>query len=430
MEILLVPNEVLRLKAQKLTKITKEDINIAHQMMNTMIKAPGVGLAANQVGILKQIVTINFEDKENNKKANYILFNPSIIEYSEEKTIMEEGCLSLPEQYADVERPKQIIVEYTDENEKLIKREIDGYEARILQHEIDHLSGKLFVDYLSSLKRNILIKKVKKLQNLKKKMNDKKIIFMGTPHIAAQHLQYLIDNSLNIVGVFTQPPRKKNRGMHIEESPVHQIAKKINLKTFYPNSIDYSVIEKIKSLNPDIIIVVAYGIILPSQFLNIPKFGCINIHVSLLPRWRGAAPIEHALLAGDAKTGISVIKISPKLDAGDILYQESLKISEDMYSDELTSALTNLGKRTMLEVLPIIFEKNISSNKQDSNKVTYAKKFTSNDRKINFNNSTNQVYNHIRAHGPKPGSWFVYRGERIKILRAVKKKIKVSNLQY
>ena len=247
---------------------------------------------------------------------------------------------------------------------------------------------------------------------------------MGTPHIAAQHLQHLIDNSLNIIGVFTQPPRKKNRGMRIEESPVHQIAKKNNLQTFYPNSIDYSVIEKIKSLNPDIIIVVAYGMILPSQFLDIPKFGCINIHVSLLPRWRGAAPIEHALLAGDVKTGISVIKISPKLDAGDIIYQVSLKITEDMYSDELTSALTNLGKRTMLEVLPIIFEKNISSNKQDSKKVTYAKKFTSNDRKINFNNSTTQVYNHIRAHGPKPGSWFVYRGERIKILKATKHKDK------
>ena len=255
-------------------------------------------------------------------------------------------------------------------------------------------------------------------------MNDKKIIFMGTPHIAAQHLQHLVDNSLNIVGVFTQPPRKKNRGMHIEESPVHQIAKKNNLQIFYPSSIDYSIIEKINSLNPDIIIVVAYGIILPSELLDIPKFGCINIHVSLLPRWRGAAPIEHALLAGDTKTGISVIKISPKLDAGDILYQESLNISEDMYSDELTVGLTNLGKKTMLEVLPLIFEKNISFNKQDSNQVTYAKKFTSNDRKINFNNSTNQVYNHIRAHGPKPGSWFVYRGERIKILKAIKHKDK------
>ena len=165
MEILLVPNELLRQKANRLINITCEDIKIANQMMDTMIKAPGVGLAANQVGILKQIITINFEDKENDKRANYILFNPSIIEYSEEKVIMEEGCLSLPEQYADIERPKKIFLEYIDENEKNIKKEIDGYEARILQHEIDHLSGILFVDYLSSLKRNIIIKKVKKLKN-------------------------------------------------------------------------------------------------------------------------------------------------------------------------------------------------------------------------------------------------------------------------
>jgi len=164
MEILLVPNEFLRQKAKRLINITNEDIKIANQMMDTMIKAPGVGLAANQVGILKQIVTINFEDKENDKRANYILFNPSIIEYSDEKVVMEEGCLSLPEQYADIERPKKIVLEYIDENQKTIKKEIDGYEARILQHEIDHLSGKLFVDYLSSLKRNIIIKKVKKLK--------------------------------------------------------------------------------------------------------------------------------------------------------------------------------------------------------------------------------------------------------------------------
>ena len=164
MEIILVPHPVLRQKAKKLNNIQEEDIKIANKMMEVMKKAPGIGLAANQVGILKQIVTINFDDIENNKKANYILFNPSIINYSKEKIVMEEGCLSLPEQYADVERPKKIIIEYTDQNRKFITREVVGYEARILQHEIDHLSGKLFVDYLSSLKRNILIKKVKKLQ--------------------------------------------------------------------------------------------------------------------------------------------------------------------------------------------------------------------------------------------------------------------------
>ena len=170
MEILLVPNPVLRQKANRLKNIQKEDINIANKMMEVMIKAPGVGLAANQVGILKQIVTINFEDKERNKQSNYILFNPSIIKYSKETVVMEEGCLSLPEQYAEIERPKEIVVEYINENKKTIRKKADGYEARILQHEIDHLSGKLFVDYLSSLKRNILIKKVKKIQkNLYKK---------------------------------------------------------------------------------------------------------------------------------------------------------------------------------------------------------------------------------------------------------------------
>ena len=251
-------------------------------------------------------------------------------------------------------------------------------------------------------------------------MQDKKIIFMGTPDIAAQHLNVLFKKNLNIVGVFTQPPRKKNRGMRIEKSEVHQIAEKNNIEVFYPTSIDVTVLEKVKSLEPDLIIVIAYGIILPSKFLNIPKYGCINIHVSLLPRWRGAAPIEHALLAGDEKTGISVISISPKLDAGDILMQESFAIDKDINSDDLTINLTNLGKKTLMETLPLLFENKLIRKKQDESKVTYANKFISEDRKINFYNSSDDVYNHIRAHGPKPGSWFTYRGERIKIIKAKK----------
>ena len=251
-------------------------------------------------------------------------------------------------------------------------------------------------------------------------MIDKKIVFMGTPDIAAQHLNILIENNLNIVGVFTQPPRKKNRGMRIEESEVHQIAKKNNIEVYYPSTIDDIVIEQTKSLEPDLIIVVAYGIILPTSFLNIPKYGCINIHVSLLPRWRGAAPIEHTLLAGDDKTGISIINITPKLDAGDILMQEIFSLDKNMYSDDLTLNLTNLGKKTMMHTLPLLFENKIIGKKQDENKVTYANKFLSEDRKINFHNSTEDVYNHIRAHGPKPGSWFTYKGERIKIIKAKK----------
>ena len=251
-------------------------------------------------------------------------------------------------------------------------------------------------------------------------MKDKKIIFMGTPDIAAQHLNILIENNLNVVGVYTQPPRKKNRGMRIEKSDVHKIADKKNIKVFYPSTIEDTTIEQVKNLEPDLIIVIAYGIILPTKFLNIPKYGCINIHVSLLPRWRGAAPIEHALLAGDLKTGISIISISPKLDAGDILMQESFQIDKDMNSSDLTLNLTNLGKKTLMKTLPLLFENKIIGKKQDERKVTYANKFTSEDRKINFYNSADDVFNHIRAHGPKPGSWFTYKGERIKIIKAKK----------
>ena len=251
-------------------------------------------------------------------------------------------------------------------------------------------------------------------------MKDKKIIFMGTPDIAAQHLNILIENNLNVVGVFTQPPRKKNRGMRIEKSDVHQIAEKNNIEVFYPTSIDNIVAEQVKSLEPDLIIVIAYGIILPSKFLYIPKYGCINIHLSLLPRWRGAAPIEHALLAGDVKTGISVISVSPKLDAGDILMQESFALDTYMNSDDLTLNLTNLGKKILMKFLPLLFENKLIRKKQDESLVTYANKFLSEDRKINFYNSADDVYNHIRAHGPKPGSWFTYKGERIKIIKAKK----------
>jgi len=161
-KILYVPNPLLRQKAKKIETVGKEEINIAQNMKKIMIKAPGVGLAANQIGILKQIVTIAFLDREKNKTIEYNLFNPKIINFSKEKIVMEEGCLSLPDQFAEIERPKKIVLEFLDDSNNLIKKEADGVESRILQHEIDHLSGKLFVDYLSSLKRNIIIKKVQK----------------------------------------------------------------------------------------------------------------------------------------------------------------------------------------------------------------------------------------------------------------------------
>ena len=167
-KLLFVPNPLLRQKAEKIKEVTNKEIFIAKKMKEIMLKAPGVGLAANQIGILKEIVTVSFVDQNTKNQIEYSLFNPNIISYSKEKVVMEEGCLSLPNQFAEIERSEKITVEYLDEKNLLVKKQADGIEARILQHEIDHLSGKLFVDYLSSLKRNIIIKKVQKFLKNKK----------------------------------------------------------------------------------------------------------------------------------------------------------------------------------------------------------------------------------------------------------------------
>ena len=163
-QILYVPDPILRQTSENIKKITSKEIDISKKMIDLMLKAPGVGLAANQIGILKKIVTINLPNDNNEKNKIYTLFNPIITSYSKKKVIMEEGCLSIPKQFADIERPENITIEYLNEKNEKIKEKKQGYEARILQHEIDHLYGRLFIDYLSSLKRNIIIKKVLKLK--------------------------------------------------------------------------------------------------------------------------------------------------------------------------------------------------------------------------------------------------------------------------
>ena len=251
-------------------------------------------------------------------------------------------------------------------------------------------------------------------------MNNKKIIFMGSPRIASDYLKELIKNNFLISAVLSQPPRKKSRGMKIIESEVHQLASKNNIEVFCPNIFDRNTIETVKNLNPDLIIVMAYGKILPKEILDLPVFGCINIHVSLLPRWRGAAPIEYSLINGDKETGISIIQLTDKLDAGPIITQKKVVIEDNCNKKELSEKLTKVGIKLLVKTISLIFDKNISYSNQDDNYATYANKISSEDRKIDFNKPVNEVLNLIRAHSPKPGAWFTIQNERIKIIKARK----------
>ena len=249
-------------------------------------------------------------------------------------------------------------------------------------------------------------------------MSDKKIIFMGTPLIAANYLNSLINNKYNIVSVFTQPPRKRNRGMKIQSSPVHELANHNNIKVNFPTRLNENAFYLIKSYKPDLIIVMAYGLLIPNNILNLPQYGCINIHVSLLPRWRGASPIEHTLLNGDTETGITIIKLIEKLDAGPIIVQKKIPVLENINKDDLLDKLTQLGSDLLIDILPKLFADKILMQDQNNKEATYAKKISSQMRKINFNLSTKEVFNQIRAYATNPGAWFFYNNERIKIISA------------
>ncbi len=249
-------------------------------------------------------------------------------------------------------------------------------------------------------------------------MYKNKIIFMGTPLIATEYLNSLINNKIKIETVLTQPPRKQSRGMKLIKSPVHLLANKKNIPVLHPEKIDHNIINKLKKFHPDLIIVMAYGKILPKELLELPQKGCINIHVSFLPRWRGAAPIEHALMNGDKETGISIIKMVEKLDAGPIIVQKKCNIPNNLDKNELIKNLNEIGTKLLIDVIPKILNDQIRLIDQNETNVTYANKITPEDRKINFNKPASKIINLIRAFSPKPGAWFKLNNERIKIFEA------------
>ena len=254
-------------------------------------------------------------------------------------------------------------------------------------------------------------------------MINKRIIFMGTPQISKYYLNSLIQNKYNVVAVYTQPPRKQGRGMRIKNSPVHECAQEKNITVYHPQNFNSSkIINEFKKIKSDIVVVMGYGLILPQKILKIPTYGFINIHVSLLPKWRGAAPIEHAILNGDKITGVSIFQIEKKLDSGPIIDSKSIKVKKNYSKDELIKLLNEAGSNLLNLSLPKIFEKKILFKKQDNSKATYAIKITSEIRKINFNQKVNDVYNHIRAFSPKPSAWFFFENQRINIIKCSKKK--------
>lgn len=230
-----------------------------------------------------------------------------------------------------------------------------------------------------------------------------RIIFAGTPDFAAVHLQALIDANFDIVAVYTQPDRPAGRGHKLTPSPVKSLALAHNLPVFTPlNFKDELDCATWESHQADIAIVVAYGLILPERVLKAPRLGCINVHGSLLPKWRGAAPIQRALLSGEPTTGITIMQIVKALDAGAMLIKRELTITEDDTSATLFERLATLGAKSLVESLPDILAQKIVPTEQDEAQVTYAQKLSKDECPLNFTKSASELSLQVRGLNPWP----------------------------
>ena len=254
-----------------------------------------------------------------------------------------------------------------------------------------------------------------------------KILFMGTPIFAVPVLECLNNSKHKILEVYTQPPKKKNRGQKISFSPVHEYSNKTNLPIRNPLSLESEAeYEHIKKINPDIAVVVAYGKILPKKFLDLKNITFINLHGSLLPKWRGAAPIQRAIMNCDNETGISIMKIVPKLDAGPIMMKEKIKISKETNYEQLSNQMSKLGAQLILKSLELIKNNEAKFIEQNDKEATYAKKIDKLESKIDWKSKAKNVVAKINAFYPNPGSWFDLKGSRIKVIKAVEIKLEGS----
>ena len=243
---------------------------------------------------------------------------------------------------------------------------------------------------------------------------------MGTPIFSVPILKSLYQNGYPISTVFTQPPKKSSRGMQTRKSPVHLMAETLNIDVRIPNILNNNQNEYdfLKKLDADLAIVVAYGKIIPENFLSLTKKGFINIHASILPLWRGAAPIQRSIMNLDKKTGISIMKINKELDSGAVCNKYEIEIKDQDNAEVISEKLSMMASEKILDEIDKIIEGKANFIEQDHSKATYANKINKSEGKINWNISADQILGLINGLSPTPGAWFISKGERYKILKA------------
>lgn len=231
---------------------------------------------------------------------------------------------------------------------------------------------------------------------------------MGTPDFAVPSLRILAEN-YDIVAVYCQPPRPKGRGMRLSPQPVHVAADDLGIPVKTPTRFDTEAITELAALEPDLLVVVAYGLILPEQVLHLPRFGAVNGHASLLPRWRGAAPIHRAIAAGDKETGVSVMMMEKGLDTGPVILEKRQQIADDDTMGQLHDDLADLTAIALGEAIPMLNQGRANPKPQDHANATYAHKITDAEAELDFTRDNDSILNQIRAFSPFPAAWMLVR---------------------
>lgn len=252
-----------------------------------------------------------------------------------------------------------------------------------------------------------------------------RLIFMGTPDFAVPTLMEIAGRGHEVVAVYTRAPKPKGRGMDMQETPVARAAHALGIPVYTPVTLKTEEAQSalqtlVRDNEVDAAVVVAYGMILPKAVLDAPPLGCFNVHASLLPRWRGAAPIHRAVMAGDAETGVTIMKMDEGLDTGDMVLLDRIPIGPDATMGQLHDALARLGADLMVRALAALERGSLTATPQPADGVTYAAKLTNAETRIAWAQPARAVHDHIRGLSPFPGAWFDLDGVRVKVLRAAR----------
>ncbi len=409
--ILVEGDPALLKKSRRIVKFDDRLAMLADDMTETMYSGDGVGLAAPQVGVLRRLFVMDTGDGD----GPVTFVNPEILsEEGEQRGI--EGCLSLPGLVGIVPRPLTVRVRAQDVAGTFFEKTYTGLAARCVCHETDHLDGILYRQ-----RSETVLCTLEEFEEQQKREREKSICFafMGTPVFATVVLNQLEQAGYLPSLVITQPDRPSGRGKTLTAPPAAVWAKDRQIPLIQPASCrDPALADALRELSPEVIVTASFGQYLPPSILSLPEKGCVNVHASLLPKYRGSSPIQAAILSGDKETGVTLMVMDKGFDTGPVIAKAAYPIDDEIDAGQLSLALAKLGGELVARELPRYLAGEITAAAQDESAATETHMLRKEDGRVDFNKSARDVHNHIRAMSPWPGAFAYLNGKRYKLLRS------------